>query len=195
VNINNPTTFSAPALVFSTSNSSGTSGALRANDTLAIFSTTVPTNVSTSTVSASTGDNAFGSREDHVHGSTAVIVAASEAEQVTGTATGVFTTPGRQDFHPSAAKVWVRITDAGAIESPDYGTASVTDVGTGNYTIVFDEDFATTVYIPVQSTSYSAAVAIGWGVYAQGSYNFQTTNIAMSNLDVRTQSAFFGVLA
>jgi len=67
VNINNPTTFSAPDLTYSTSNSSGTSGALRADDTLAIFSTQVPTTIAYS-ATAATGDNAFGSREDHVHG-------------------------------------------------------------------------------------------------------------------------------
>lgn len=72
MNITNPTTFSSPALVYSTSNSSGTAGALRADDTLAIFSTTVPTNVTAATVAAATGDNAFGSREDHVHGTTAI---------------------------------------------------------------------------------------------------------------------------
>lgn len=68
MNITNPTTFSTPALVYSTSNSSGSAGALRADDTLAIFSSTVPTTISTAAESASTGDNAFGSREDHVHG-------------------------------------------------------------------------------------------------------------------------------
>ena len=67
MNINNPTTFATPDLTFSTSNSSGTSGALRADDSLAIFSSTVPETISYGQ-SAATGDNPFGSREDHVHG-------------------------------------------------------------------------------------------------------------------------------
>jgi len=67
VTIPRATSFATPALVYSTSNSSGTGGALRADDTVAIFSTTTPT-VSVWGVSSSTGDNAFGSREDHVHG-------------------------------------------------------------------------------------------------------------------------------
>lgn len=67
MNISNPTTFSAPAPVWSTSNVAGTSGAMRANDQLAIFSTTTPT-TQVFGVSSATGDNAFGSREDHVHG-------------------------------------------------------------------------------------------------------------------------------
>jgi len=64
MNINNPTTFSPPDLTLSTSNSSGTAGALRADDTLKIYDATVPSPVSSV---ASAGDTATAARRNHVH--------------------------------------------------------------------------------------------------------------------------------
>lgn len=70
MNINNPTTFSAPDLTFSTSNSSGTSGALRADDTVLLYDTTVPGTIAAG-ASAATGDSETAARRNHVHGSAA----------------------------------------------------------------------------------------------------------------------------
>ena len=64
MNINNPTTFSTPDLTLSTSNSSGTAGALRADDTILVYDTTV---VSAVGATASAGDTATASRRNHVH--------------------------------------------------------------------------------------------------------------------------------
>lgn len=64
MNISNPTTFATPDPSWSTSNSSGTSGAMRADDQLAIFSTNTPTAIASS---GSTGDDGFASRLDHIH--------------------------------------------------------------------------------------------------------------------------------
>ena len=146
MNITNPTTFSSPDLTYTTANSSGTAGALRADDSLAVFSTTAPVAISTSTVSSSTGDNAFASREDHVHGSTAITAAASKTEMESASASNVFASPGNLIDSPSAAKVWCQITAAGALNSPDLGVASVTDTGTGDRTVVLSTDFSSTVY-------------------------------------------------
>ena len=65
MNINNPTTFSTPDLTLSTSNSSGTAGALRADDTILVYDTTNPANVTLG--SAATGSAAVAARRDHVH--------------------------------------------------------------------------------------------------------------------------------
>jgi len=67
MNINNPTTFSVADLTYSTSNSSGTSGALRADDQIDIFDTTVVSSQGIAD-SAATGSVAKGSRRDHTHG-------------------------------------------------------------------------------------------------------------------------------
>ena len=156
MNINNPTTFSTPALVYSTSNSSGSAGALRADDTLAVFSTTVPTDISTSTVSAATGDNAFASREDHVHGSTAVLAVASQAQEEAASSTTVITTPGRQHFHPSALKVWAMV-DANGTLNNSYNVASASKVATGDYDIQIATDLSASTY-PAVATPYGATL-------------------------------------
>lgn len=71
MNISNPTSFAAPDLTLSTSNSSGTAGALRADDTLAVFDTTVPVTI-VSGASAATGSQGVVARRDHTHGAPAI---------------------------------------------------------------------------------------------------------------------------
>ena len=67
MNINNPTTFSTPDLTLSTSNSSGTAGALRADDTILVYDTSVPTTIAYG-ASAAAGSAAVSARRDHTHG-------------------------------------------------------------------------------------------------------------------------------
>ena len=47
---------------------------------------------------------------------------------------------------PGVAKVYCRISAAGALGSGDYNVASITDSGAGDRTIVFDADFADLLY-------------------------------------------------
>ena len=70
MNISNPTSFSTPDLTLSTSNSSGTSGALRADDTILVYDATVPTTIGAGD-SAATGNSETAARRNHVHGSAA----------------------------------------------------------------------------------------------------------------------------
>jgi len=142
MNINNPTTFSAPDLTYTTSNSSGTAGALRADDSVAIFSTTAPVAISTSTVSSATGDNPFASREDHVHGSTGIVAAASVAEMKAASSTTVFVTPGRAQNHPGCAKGWVEINGVTQAVRVSYNVTSTSDEGVGQCEITWATDFS-----------------------------------------------------
>jgi hypothetical protein len=64
--INNPTTFSTPDLTLTTSNSSGTAGALRADDSILVYDTTLPDAI-TYGQSGSTGSAATSARRDHAH--------------------------------------------------------------------------------------------------------------------------------
>jgi len=73
------------------------------------------------------------------------IAAASQAEQEAGSSTSVFVTPGRQQFHPSAAKAWVQADNAGGING-SYNIASLTDGGAGLLTVTIATDFASTGY-------------------------------------------------
>lgn len=81
MNISNPTTFASPNLTLSTSNSSGTSGALRADDTILVYDTTVPGTIAYA-ASAATGDTATASRRNHVHGMAAIPVETSAVADV-----------------------------------------------------------------------------------------------------------------
>lgn len=76
MNINNPTTFSTPDLTLSTSNSSGTSGALRADDTILIYDTQNPNPVG---ASAEVGSVATSARRDHVHVGVGAVTSTDEA--------------------------------------------------------------------------------------------------------------------
>ena len=82
---------------------------------------------------------------------TAFVVAATQAEQETGTATNKPVTPGRQQFHQSAAKAWV-VFDGTAVTTDltgvgnSYNITSVVDNATGDYTINFATDFSSIEY-------------------------------------------------
>ena len=60
--------YAEPNLTFSTTNSSGTSNALRADDTIALFDAVNPALVAIGTTSSSPGSSGTGARRDHVHG-------------------------------------------------------------------------------------------------------------------------------
>ena len=64
--INNPTTFSTPDLTLTTSNSSGSAGALRADDSILVYDTTLPDAI-TFGQSGATGSASTSSRRDHSH--------------------------------------------------------------------------------------------------------------------------------
>ena len=74
-------------------------------------------------------------------------VVASGVDQVTATSTTVAVTPGVQQFHPSAVKVWVTwttVTTTTILKS--YNVTSLTDNGVGSTTINFTVSFVNTNY-------------------------------------------------
>lgn len=75
------------------------------------------------------------------------VVAATQAEQETASSTAVFVSPGRQQFHPSAAKAWVRYnTVTTTTITSSYNVSSLTDNGTGDTTVNFTTAFSGTDY-------------------------------------------------
>ena len=76
MNINNPTTFSTPDLTLGTANSSGSAGALRADDTILVYDTPNPAAVGASAVVGSASTSA---RRDHVHVGVGAITSTDEA--------------------------------------------------------------------------------------------------------------------
>jgi hypothetical protein len=73
---------------------------------------------------------------------------AIQSEMETGSDTTLAVTPGRQHFHPSASKAWVRFNNAGTVAA-SYNTASVTDTGTGDWTVNIATDFSSVNYAGV----------------------------------------------
>ncbi len=61
---------------------------------------------------------------------------ATQAQQETGSSATVAVTPGRQQFHQSAAKMWASLGFGGE-NNGSYNVASVTDVGTGQVLATF----------------------------------------------------------
>jgi len=78
----------------------------------------------------------------------AAVVAATQAEQETASSTAVFVSPGRQQYHPSAAKGWAVVTFSGSTPTlaANYNVFGITDNGVGDITITWDVDFSTANY-------------------------------------------------
>lgn len=73
-----------------------------------------------------------------------ITVAASQAEMETASSTSVFTPPGRVHYHPGVAKAWIRFNGTGtpAVTSSYNFDSSITDNGTGDYTVSITNDFS-----------------------------------------------------
>jgi hypothetical protein len=73
--------------------------------------------------------------------STSFTNAAAQADQETATSTSKLVTPGVQQFHPSAAKCWIRCDHAGNTTA-SFNITSITDTGTGVVTVTIATDFS-----------------------------------------------------
>lgn len=93
-------------------------------------------------------------------------LAASQAQQETGAALTVAVTPGRQQYHPSAAKGWVQADFAGAATS-SYNVTSVTDTGVGDVMVNWGTDFSSVTYCVVASAVFNAAGSSATTILAQ----------------------------
>ena len=71
---------------------------------------------------------------------------ATQAEMEGGTSTTVIVTPGRQHYHPSAAKCWGKAVGAGTSLTVNYNIASVADTGTGRLGVTIATDFSSANY-------------------------------------------------
>lgn len=157
------TSFGAPAFILGAANSAGDSDiAVASNSTLLAFDTTLPAATGTAAVGSAT----VAPRRDHVHAST---VAATAAQQETGSVTTAYTSPGTQQAHDSAAKAWARVASDGTLASPSYNTNSITHSSTGIYFHVFETDFddADFAYAATSRSENGAIVCGGAASVAQ----------------------------
>ena len=75
--------------------------------------------------------------------------AATQSDQETATSTTAFVSPGRQQYHPSAAKAWVAWGVTSTIDI-SYNVSSITDNGTGDWTVNFTTAFSSADYVAVR---------------------------------------------
>lgn len=113
--------------------------------------------------------------------------AATQAEQETGSSTSAYTSPGRQQYHPSAAKAWVRFDGTGAIQA-SYNVASVSRASAGQFTVNFTTSFSSANFGVSVTTDASAGTAL-FGFYntpATGSVKVTTLSSAFAVTDPTT---------
>jgi len=93
-------------------------------------------------------------------------LAATQAQMEAGTSTSTYVSPGRQQYHESAAKAWVSFTTITTTAiNGSYNVTSLTDISAGATTITIATDFSNTNYCPVitgtrDATSSSALVPL-----------------------------------
>lgn len=115
--------------------------------------------------------------ESVVGGGAGGFTAATQAEQETGTSTTVGVTPGRQQFHASAAKFWGYATVSGGtptLQSPSHNITSITDTATGRLTVTIATDFSTA----------------NWAASADISFNTGTTGRLQPNYASKAAGSF-----
>lgn len=94
--------------------------------------------------------------------------AATQSDQETATSTTTYVSPGRQQYHPSAAKAWVRYTTITTTSiAASYNVTSLTDNGTGDTTVNFTTAFS--------SANYGIAGIVGG---SSGSYTTRISSAA-----------------
>jgi len=119
------------------------------------------------------------------------LFAAAATDEEAASSSIVFTTPGVQHRHPSAAKGWVAYNQTGTpAVLASYNVTSVTDNATGDFTVNWDTDFSSANY---------AVVAVGGSSSFFGSVHARaagTTNVTVSSdAGTKTDQAFDAVIA
>jgi hypothetical protein len=121
-------------------------------------------------------DLVYNSGSSEWRASNITIGLAAQADQETATSTALAVTPGRQQFHPSAAKCWAFVTVSGGVPTlaASYNITSITDSGVGDLTITIATDFssanwaglATVSAAGVQTYCYESSKSAGSVEYA-----------------------------
>lgn len=140
----------------------------RSLQAIAAAATTNTTNIATNTTNIATNTTAIAALNAGPLVSGAVAV---QSDQETATSTTLAVTPGRQQFHPSAPKAWVKFTGTStpgaAVITASYNVASVTRTATlGVYTVAFTTAFSSANY--ACSVTQIVGSTNGWGQVQSG---------------------------
>ena len=101
-------------------------------------------------------------------------LACSQADQETATSNTVYVTPGRQQYHPSAAKAWGVCDLTGAL-GMSYNVSSVTDTSTSVKVFNYTVSFSAATYHAIFSQYNSAGSAYNPNLYVQSRTSGTTT--------------------
>lgn len=90
-----------------------------------------------------------------------VVVAATQAEMEAASSTAVFASPGRVQYHPGVSKGWIVFDGTGtpAVSAAHNFDASITDNGTGDYTLALTTDMSSANWCPVGMSDGSSGGA------------------------------------
>ena len=82
--------------------------------------------------------------------------AATQADQETGTSITTFVSPGRQQYHTSAAKVWLLVAFSGVTPSisASFNVTSIVKIDTVRVTVNFTVPFSTSSYASIAGSGY-----------------------------------------
>lgn len=116
---------------------------------------------------------------------------ATKAQLETGSVTTAFTSPGRQQYHASAAKYWAHtIVTAGVPATPPtvaFNVATVTDTATGRASFNFTTAFSTANYGAFGCPEYNSGNASGELSCVENGGR-STTAVAMKNMHTGASS-------
>ena len=93
---------------------------------------------------------------------------ATQANQEAATSVATVVTPGRQQFHPSAAKAWGYVTYSGGVPTlqASFNISGITDNGVGDLIFAVNIDLSTANYVAVSDALYGGGSGITSTVYS-----------------------------
>lgn len=135
--------------------------------TLANSSTLVTSGAHSLTLTTTADSNVTFPTSGTLITSSSIPSAATQADQETGTSTTTYVSPGRQQYHQSAAKAWLDVTFSGGTPSliGHYNVSSLVDNGTGNT--------SANLTVAFSGATYSAVGNIN----APGTYGLSVTRV------------------
>jgi hypothetical protein len=127
---------------------------------------------------------------------TITVTAATQSDQETGTSTTTVVTPGRQQFHQSAAKAWLFVAVSGGTPTlaASYNITSISDTGVGILGVTIGTDFSSGSYAMAGSVApVNFGEMLSSSGRAAGSINLACGSAAAGFVDpVSYDAVFFG---
>ena len=100
-----------------------------------------------------------------------------------GSSNTVAVTPGRIKFSALVPKVIGRFEANGTVGGESVGISSVTDSGTGDFTVNFSTSFSSSNYIGLGTAHLHTAIVVMLDARATGSIDYNTFNSSGSAAD------------